>query len=165
MSKSIQKWYPFFSPVDFYKYHSIASIVSNYGIEKTDSHSQYFQDDPIHIIGMSCRFPGAEGLKSYWDLLVSGKCVIDDSRPYPGGYLENHNAFDNEFFDISKSEATIMDPHQKLALELCWEALHDASFTKTLFQKIQVCSWDSGFKITTLIYKTNLLCTYQREGH
>lgn len=107
-------------------------------------------DDKIAIIGMSCRFPGgANDIKAYWDLLVSGKDGVvdipedrweadkyyDDDENVPGkmyckkgGFLEEKiDEFDAKFFNISPKEATALDPQQRLLLELTWEAVENAN--------------------------------------
>ncbi|MFJ9174900.1 beta-ketoacyl synthase N-terminal-like domain-containing protein, partial [Streptomyces sp. NPDC102360] len=92
--------------------------------------------DGIAIVGMSCRFPGAPDIDSFWQLLKEGREAL--SQPpgersdlaaegrVPAGYLSRVDRFDPEFFGISPREAAGMDPQQRLALELAWEALEDA---------------------------------------
>ncbi|MFG1949337.1 SDR family NAD(P)-dependent oxidoreductase, partial [Nonomuraea sp. NPDC048826] len=88
--------------------------------------------EPVAIIGMSCRFPQAPDLGSFWRLLRDGASAIaeapahrpaSDASRRPGGYLDSVDGFDAGFFGISPREAAAMDPQQRLALELAWEAL------------------------------------------
>ncbi len=96
-----------------------------------------FQDEPIAIIGIGCRFPGADGPGEFWTLLREGRDAIrevpaerreiaafdPDAR---GGFLERVDGFDADFFGLSPREAVPLDPQQRLLLEVSWEALEDA---------------------------------------
>jgi len=99
----------------------------------------------IAIVGMSCRFPGGcNSPQAYWDLLASGGNAVseipadrwDHSRfkhpnkkasgrayTFAAGTIGNIRGFDAAFFGISPREADAMDPHQRMLLELAWEAL------------------------------------------
>jgi acyl transferase domain-containing protein len=101
----------------------------------------------IAIIGMSCRFPGADNLHDYWTLLREGRSGISPtpqdrwdvdahyhetsrmpgkSNAHQGGFLKDIKGFDARFFGISDKEARYMDPQQRLVLEAVWHALEDA---------------------------------------
>jgi myxalamid-type polyketide synthase MxaE and MxaD len=103
--------------------------------------------EPIAVIGMSCRFPGASSPAAYWQMLSEGKDMIRevpadrwnwhsvyDPDPWApgksvsrwGGFLDHIDQFDASFFGIAPVEAKQMDPQQRLLLELSYEALDDA---------------------------------------
>src|SRR5262245_41975077 len=108
---------------------------------------EQLQREPIAIIGLGCRFPGASGPETFWQLLCAGGDAItqvpadrwpidayyDPNPATPGkmstrygGFLPCIDHFDPYFFGISPREATSMDPQQRLLLEVSWEALEHA---------------------------------------
>ncbi|MDR3537910.1 MAG: beta-ketoacyl synthase N-terminal-like domain-containing protein [Acetobacteraceae bacterium] len=104
-------------------------------------------DEPIAIVGLACRLPGADGPAAFWRLLCDGVDAIATVPParWPidalydpdpqapgrmatrwGGFIDGVDQFDAAFFGMSPREAAQADPQQRLALELAWEALEDA---------------------------------------
>lgn len=106
-------------------------------------------DEPIAIVAVSCRFPGAPDPEAFWELLTGG---VDAIREVPedrwdidefydpdpdtpgktytrfGGFLDGIDGFDPEFFGISPREAVWIEPQQRLMLEMVWEGLERAGY-------------------------------------
>ncbi|WP_232426751.1 SDR family NAD(P)-dependent oxidoreductase [Teredinibacter turnerae] len=105
----------------------------------------------IAIIGIGARFPGAETLAEFWQVLASGESTISaipESR-WPasayyasrvdkvvnkavskwGSFINGLDEFDHEFFKIPLDDAYKLDPQIKLMLESTWAALEDAAYT------------------------------------
>jgi|LSQX01.1.fsa_nt_gb polyketide synthase PksN len=101
----------------------------------------------VAIVGIACRFAGANSREEYWRLLRDGVCSINrfpDNRridtdvflpdaavaaqdPYMyAGYLDEIDLFDNTLFRIPPKEAELMDPVQRIFLETAWKAIEDA---------------------------------------
>lgn len=112
-----------------------------------DSGDARAADEPIAIVGIGCRFPGADGPAAFWRLLSDGVDAISEIPPdrwdadafydpdpstpgtavsRRGGFLPEVDQFDFQFFGISPRESAQMDPQQRLLLEVAWEALEDA---------------------------------------
>ena len=103
--------------------------------------------EPIAIVGMACKFPGAEDLGAFWRLLVEGRNSVTESVSGPGAerfgdlfvepdsqheacrfsaFVDGIDQFDAQFFRISPVEAELLDPQQRMMLETSWQALEDA---------------------------------------
>ncbi|MFH8702660.1 beta-ketoacyl synthase N-terminal-like domain-containing protein, partial [Streptomyces rubrogriseus] len=88
--------------------------------------------DGFAIIGMAARLPGAHGPAEFWRLLRSGTDAVTEPPPdrsaiaRRGAFLDDITGFDAGFFGVFPQEAAAMDPHQRLMLELGWEALENA---------------------------------------
>ncbi|MGV0331863.1 alpha/beta fold hydrolase [Corynebacterium macginleyi] len=104
------------------------------------------QGSDIAVIGLSGRFPGANDVPEFWNMLAESRA---GTGPLPvgrwseysadpvmsekiaqhntdGGYIEDVASFDAEFFGLSPLEAANMDPQQRILLELVWHALENA---------------------------------------
>jgi acyl transferase domain-containing protein/acyl carrier protein len=105
------------------------------------------KSEPIAVIGMACRFPGADSPEDFWRLLDEGRDATRETPadrwdidafydPDPeapgkiaarrGGYLDDVAGFDAGLFGVSPREALSMDPQQRLMLETTWQALERA---------------------------------------
>ncbi|MEU2245003.1 SDR family NAD(P)-dependent oxidoreductase [Streptomyces sp. NPDC018338] len=103
--------------------------------------------EPIAIVGMAGRFPGADSVEEFWSLLDEGRdgvgpvpadrwdtaALHDPAGARPGsvstdqgGFLSDIRRFDAAFFDVPAREAESLDPQQRLLLEAAWHALEDA---------------------------------------
>ncbi|KJH66469.1 amino acid adenylation domain-containing protein [Chromobacterium violaceum] len=108
-------------------------------------------DEPIAIIGLAGRFPGAEDLEAFWDNLRNGVDSIGEipaerwehGRYYSrdraqtgkihtrwGGFIDDMDRFDPLFFNISPRDAERMDPQERIFLETAWHALEDAGYDR-----------------------------------
>ncbi|MFF7131969.1 beta-ketoacyl synthase N-terminal-like domain-containing protein [Streptomyces sp. NPDC008196] len=99
--------------------------------------------EPVAVIGVGCRLPGGvHGPADYWRLLTDGVDAIGrvpedrwrDFTPFPpedvppyGGFLDDIAGFDADFFRITPREAALMDPQQRILLEVVHEALAHAA--------------------------------------
>lgn len=102
---------------------------------------------PVVLVGSACRLPRVDGLAAFWDVLTAGRCVITEvdeerfgaaqhkhaDRTAPGravtfaaGQLDKPFHFDPGYFGISPREAAVMDPQQRVLLEVAVEALENA---------------------------------------
>jgi acyl transferase domain-containing protein/acyl-CoA synthetase (AMP-forming)/AMP-acid ligase II/thioesterase domain-containing protein/acyl carrier protein len=149
------------SPTLLYEYPTIEAIAQHLG-ETANTHGATFERDdvrddaqdrrtePIAVIGIGCRFPGAQGPEGFWQLLREGvdaiteiprerwnaEALYDPDPDAPGklntrwgGFLNHIDQFDPSFFKIAHREAVRIDPQQRLLLETAWEALEDAGLS------------------------------------
>lgn len=102
--------------------------------------------EPIAIIAMAGRFPGADDVEAFWQNLLDGRDTVtrfspeqlDPSIPASErndpdyvaarGIIDGLDRFDAAFFGISPREAELMDPQQRIFLELCWECLERGGY-------------------------------------
>lgn len=151
-------------------------------VEEAGGSGRYDEDD-VAVIGMSCRFPDADDPDQYWDNLIQGRVSVrevppdrwdwrefhgDPSAPNRiqskwGGFIDAIDQFDGDFFRISPTEARVLDPQQRLILQLTWSCLEDAGYLPS-----DLAGTDTGVYVgvSTLEYR-ELLTQYQRvvEAH
>ncbi len=112
--------------------------------------------EDVAIVGMACRFPGADNTARFWENLAAGRNSIveipperwdleryyspDFSAPNKSitrwcGVVDGEDLFDNRFFNISPREARYMDPQQRLLLEETWHCIEDAGLAPVTLRK------------------------------
>ncbi len=106
----------------------------------------------VAVIGMACRFPGAKHLEAFWENVQQSKNCITEVPPHRwksadyyspdrnapgksyskwGGYIEDIDLFDARYFGIPDEDALVIDPQQRILLELSQELLDRAGYTQT----------------------------------
>jgi acyl transferase domain-containing protein len=110
---------------------------------------------PIAIIGLSGRYPKSADHYQFWDNIAAERNLIGEiptsrfdytgryretkDRQFErdkvickyGAFIEDHDCFDAEFFEVPPSEVPYMDPQQRIALETTWSCIEDAGYTPT----------------------------------
>ncbi len=144
LSGALERWLARrLSPTLVYDYPNIRALADHLAAiaatppGKVDATPAPAEGEPIAIIGLGCRFPGADSPAAYWQLLAEGRDAVtrvpagrwaegDGEAPPWGGFVENVADFDADFFGIAPREADLMDPQQRLLLEVAFAALEDA---------------------------------------
>jgi acyl transferase domain-containing protein len=107
-------------------------------------------DDDVAIIGVSGRYPGSDDLESLWDNLMAGRNCIsaapvsrwsmpaDGSISHVGGFLSAIDRFDHRLFGIPEElVSATMTPETRLFMEVVWETLEDAGYTRSRIRRHQ----------------------------
>ena len=153
------------SPVEFWQHPTVNALAAYLAAPESEGEQKAVAgrpdggavDEPIAVIGIGCRLPGGiAGPDALWDFLCEGRSAVsevppdrwlpfDDGSPEVaaalagttrwGSFLDDIDAFDAEFFEISPREAAGMDPQQRLLLEVAWEALEHAGIPATSLRR------------------------------
>src|SRR5205085_8904378 len=121
--------------------------MANATYSRTEDSQRALPATGIAIIGMACRFPGANTLDAFWQILRDGKETIsffsdeemrdsgvdEKALGHPrfvkaGSVLDDVEFFDADFFGLSPREAELLDPQQRLFMECVWESLEHAGY-------------------------------------
>lgn len=119
----------------------VKSVAAATAVETSQASNQ-----PIAIIGLAGRYPGARSMADFWQNLAAGRDSITEIpierwdhdelvdkasmiNSRWGGFVDDFDHFDPLFFNISPSEAEYMDPQERLFMQCAWETLEDAGYT------------------------------------
>nr|APX44019.1 polyketide synthase [Pestalotiopsis microspora] len=120
-----------------------SSLSSSNNVDKLASR---YPTSAVAVIGMSCKFPGADSIEEFWELISTGKSMVEpvpterfgpkeSPRPqkgkpnkYWGNFMRDVDAFDHRFFKKTSREAASMDPQQRLLLQATYEALESSGY-------------------------------------
>lgn len=144
---------------DLYNYSTVNELVNHLTAETAESKAEEPDasandsgaaagDEPVAVIGISCRFPGADDLSAFEKLISKAEDGITEvpedrwnwSEYYDpaggpgkmvtkwGGFISNHDKFDPQFFEISPREAVLMDPQQRILLEETYKLFESSGY-------------------------------------
>ena len=119
--------------------------------QSVSSEDHSYPADAVAVVGMACRFPGANNTEELWELLMSGKSKVTElpearvdasqcyrlstdkgslKKKFHGNFIDIPDCFDNDFFGISAREALSMDPQQRLLLETAYQAVESGGYLR-----------------------------------
>lgn len=141
------------TPAILFEYSTLMEFLNDLLKKHESVFNAYYQpgktksanSNDIAIIGMSGIFPGAANLSAFWDNLIQGREVIteipkdrwdwktrendSDSAIRWGGFIADIAQFDANLFNISPREAELIDPQQRIFLQIVWQTIEDAGYT------------------------------------
>ena len=129
-------------------------------INDYESEIHSYKRNDIAIIGVSCKLPKADNVEEFWNNLVQGvDCSgvfpqkrkqdieeyfdsihsdLESRNYYRGSFLDEIDSFDCQFFRLSPREASLMDPNQRMFLQVAWNALEDAGYCNDVISGVKV---------------------------
>ncbi|KAF7507855.1 hypothetical protein GJ744_010019 [Endocarpon pusillum] len=104
-----------------------------------------YPEGAIAVVGMACRFAGADTVDEFWEVIQSGTSMLgelpnqrfsaqglrrspDPSTRFLGNFIRDADAFDHRFFKKSSREATSTDPQHRLVLQVAYETLESSGY-------------------------------------
>ncbi|KAI0862679.1 BcPKS19, polyketide synthase [Xylaria cubensis] len=127
--------------------NDIDAIIRSYpdikGLSDVSSNVHEYPPHSIAIVGMAGRFPGADSVDEFWELILEGTTMVEPApverlrlpqtghhteTKWWGNFLRDPEAFDHRFFKKSSREAIAWDPQQRILLEVAYEALESAGY-------------------------------------
>lgn len=109
-----------------------------------DPEGDHYPESAIAVIGMACKFPGAESVDEFWDLLKEGRSMLSEMPPerfdpgessrskddmkFRGNFIDDITAWDHKIFKKSAREAASTDPQERLLLEVAYQALQNSGY-------------------------------------
>lgn len=149
LEEIVQNIFPKSDGISYPVYNGVPSLhTADKKIYSSSNDSEPFE---VAIIGLNGKFPGAETIEQFWQNLLDGATTIsqipdtrwnadffydpDGENPGKshskwGGFIQDVDCFDTAFFHISPKEAELMDPQQRLFLEVAWGLMEDACYTR-----------------------------------
>lgn len=122
--------------------------------KRVEKYLEQVDGSEVAVIGMACRFPGANDLETFWRNLCEGvesitflkdeeiePSAIDPNETQNPNYvkaaalLDGVDLFDAAFFGYTPREAEVMDPQHRLLLECAWQALEHAGYNTETYDK------------------------------
>ncbi|KAI0553005.1 BcPKS19, polyketide synthase [Xylaria curta] len=134
------------TPLDELKWRNMKNTHRQLQINSLSDESSNLQEYPSHsiaVIGMAGRFPGADSVDEFWELILEGRTMVEPApverlqlpqtgnhadTKWWGNFLRDPEAFDHRFFKKSSREAIAWDPQQRILLEVAYEALESAGY-------------------------------------
>ncbi|KAL2819027.1 hypothetical protein BDW59DRAFT_174916 [Aspergillus cavernicola] len=114
------------------------------GSLSTHHHPYKYPETSLAIIGAACKYPGASGLNQLWTLISTGQVMYNEAPPrrfgsgfrsgpesketLTGNFLFDADQFDCGLFGISPREAMYMDPQQRIALQVAYQAVESSGY-------------------------------------
>lgn len=130
------------------------SIIKDVALRSASIHPATYKYPPkaVAVVGMACRYPGANNVQELWDVISSGSSMVQElpqervdtqkdfrlpqdqpsvsHKKFYGNFIDRPDAFDHAFFGVNPREATYMDPQQRLLLETSYQAVESSGYLR-----------------------------------